>query len=51
MENWLERTQLLVGEDVIKIFSEFSVAVVGLGGVGAYAAEMLVRSGIGNILI
>ena len=51
MENWLERTQLLVGEDVIEIFSRFSVAVIGLGGVGAYAAEMLARSGIGNMLI
>ena len=51
MESWQERTALLVGEDTLKRFSESTVAIVGLGGVGAYAAEMLARAGVGTLLI
>lgn len=50
MENWQERTALLVGEDTLKSFAGAAVAVVGLGGVGAYAAEMLARAGVGHII-
>lgn len=51
MENWQERTALLVGEVALARFAESTVAVVGLGGVGAYAAEMLARAGIGTLVI
>ncbi len=51
MENWQERTELLLGNDKIQTLKNAKVLVVGLGGVGAYAAEMLVRAGIGNIHI
>lgn len=51
MESWQERTALLVGEETLKRFSESTVAIVGLGGVGAYAAEMLARAGVGTLLI
>lgn len=51
MESWQERTALLVGEEILKRFSESTAAVVGLGGVGAYAAEMLARAGVGTLLI
>ena len=51
MENWKERTSLLVGEQTLRRFAEASVAVIGVGGVGGYAAEMIVRAGVGHIII
>lgn len=51
MSNWLERTELLIGEEAMNKLSRAHVLVVGLGGVGSYAAETLVRAGIGNITI
>ncbi|MBQ2374734.1 MAG: tRNA threonylcarbamoyladenosine dehydratase [Alistipes sp.] len=48
---WLERTSLLLGEDKLKILQKANVLVVGLGGVGAYAAEMIARSGVGRMTI
>lgn len=50
VENWQERTALLVGEETLETFARATVAVVGLGGVGAYAAEMLARAGVGRII-
>ena len=47
----MERTHLLVGEDGIAKLRNASVAVIGLGGVGAYAAEMIARAGVGKMLI
>ena len=51
MENWKERTGLLVGEQTLRRFAEASVAVIGVGGVGGYAAEMIVRAGVGHLII
>lgn len=51
MGNWLERTELLVGEEAMQKLAKAHVLVVGLGGVGSYAAETLVRAGIGSITI
>lgn len=48
---WLERTQLLLGEDKLQNLINAKVLVVGLGGVGAYAAEQLCRAGIGKMTI
>lgn len=48
---WLERTQLLVGDEGLEKLQNAKVLVVGLGGVGAYAAEQLCRAGIGNMTI
>ncbi len=45
---WMERTSLLLGEEKLERLQQAHVLVVGLGGVGAYAAEMLVRAGIGR---
>lgn len=50
MELWQERTALLLGEKALERLKASTVAVVGLGGVGAYAAEMLARAGVGHIL-
>ena len=51
MEAWKERTELLVGAEGLARLFESSVAVIGLGGVGAYAAEMLCRAGVGHLLL
>lgn len=51
MEQWQERTSMLLGEETLARFAAIKVMVVGLGGVGAYAAEMLCRAGVGNLVI
>lgn len=48
---WLQRTELLLGTEKLSRLRQSHVLVVGLGGVGAYAAEMLCRSGIGQMTI
>ncbi|MBK8621015.1 MAG: tRNA threonylcarbamoyladenosine dehydratase [Saprospiraceae bacterium] len=48
---WLERSELLIGRDAILTFQESHVLLVGLGGVGSFAGEFLVRAGIGQITI
>lgn len=49
--NWQQRTELLLGEDKMKRIRASHILVVGLGGVGAYAAEMLCRAGVGRMTI
>lgn len=49
--NWFTRTELLLGEEKINKLRQTNVLVVGLGGVGAYAVEQLVRAGIGSLTI
>ena len=49
MANQFSRTELLIGNDGMKKLASSRVAVFGLGGVGGYTAEALVRSGIGHI--
>lgn len=49
MDNAFLRTQLLLGEGAMKRLAGSRVAVFGIGGVGGYVAEALVRSGIGEI--
>ena len=51
MKNWLERTNLLLGDEGLEKLQKSHVLVVGLGGVGAYAAEQLCRAGIGEMTI
>ena len=48
MLNQFSRTQLLLGEDAMKKLADMRVAVFGIGGVGGYVCEALVRSGIGH---
>lgn len=49
--SWLERTELLFGKEKLEKLKQANVLVVGLGGVGAYAAEQLCRAGIGKMTI
>ena len=51
MEDWKQRTQLLLGDEKMERLCKAHVLVVGLGGVGAYAAEMLCRAGVGRMTI
>jgi tRNA threonylcarbamoyladenosine dehydratase len=49
--SWLSRTQLLVGEEKLRNLTKKNVLIVGLGGIGSYAAEAIARAGIGNVTI
>lgn len=51
MGDWKERTRLMVGQEKLARLEAATVAVIGVGGVGGYAAEMLVRSGVGHLII
>ncbi len=48
---WLSRTCLLLGEERLDKLKRSHVLVAGLGGVGAYAAEMIARAGVGEMTI
>lgn len=48
---WQQRTELLLVEDKMLRLRNSHVLVVGLGGVGAYAAEMICRAGVGQMTI
>lgn len=48
---WLERTELLIKEDGLKKLQNASVLIVGLGGVGSFAAEFVARAGVGKMTL
>lgn len=50
-KNWLERTELLIKEKGARNLLESNVLVIGLGGVGSFAAEFLARAGVGKMTI
>ena len=49
--SFFQRLALITGEDVIKKLEKTTVMIFGLGGVGSWCAEALVRSGVGKICI
>lgn len=49
--SWLSRTKLLVGEEKLNDLINAHVLIVGLGGVGSFAAEFIARAGVGKITI
>lgn len=51
MSDWLDRTNLLLGPQNLEKLKNANVLVVGLGGVGAVAAEMICRAGVGKMTI
>ncbi len=51
MKNWLERTELLIKPSGIEKLKSANILVVGLGGVGSFAAEFIARSGVGKMTI
>ncbi|AZA72395.1 tRNA threonylcarbamoyladenosine dehydratase [Chryseobacterium indoltheticum] len=48
---WLERTELLIKEAGVEKLNKAAVLVVGLGGVGSFAAEFVARAGVGKMTI
>ncbi|MGB8489718.1 MAG: tRNA threonylcarbamoyladenosine dehydratase [Bacteroidales bacterium] len=48
---WLSRSELLIGSEGLEKLRRSNVLVVGLGGVGSYAAEMICRAGTGRMMI
>lgn len=51
MEEYNQRTALLLGNNQIALLKDATVMVVGIGGVGSYCAEALARCGIGRLLL
>ena len=51
IKNWLERTELLINEEGLEKLATANILVVGLGGVGSFAAEFVARSGVGRMTI
>ncbi len=49
--DWLQRSELLIKNEGIEKLKNANVLVVGLGGVGSFAAEFLARAGVGNLTI
>ncbi len=50
-EEWLKRTEMLLGEEKLAILKSKNVLVIGLGGVGSFAAEMIARAGVGRMTL
>ncbi|MBK9637749.1 MAG: tRNA threonylcarbamoyladenosine dehydratase [Bacteroidetes bacterium] len=48
---WLSRTELLIGKSAIERLEQAHVLVIGLGGVGSFAAEFIARAGVGEMTI
>ncbi|GAA4833357.1 tRNA threonylcarbamoyladenosine dehydratase [Algivirga pacifica] len=49
--SWQERTELLLGDEKVQQLKNAHVLVVGLGGVGGFAAEAIARAGVGKMTI
>lgn len=50
-KNWLNRTEALIGKESLEKLQNSNIVVFGLGGVGSYVVEGLVRAGIQNMCI
>ena len=48
---WLQRGTLLLGEERQERLSKAHLLIIGLGGVGSWAAEMLCRAGVGSMTL
>ncbi len=51
MNNWLERTELIMSVEKMEKLQNAHVLIVGLGGIGSFAAEFIARSGVGTMTI
>ena len=48
-ESWTNRTELLIGKEAVQKIENAKVAVFGIGGVGSFVVEGLVRAGVGHL--
>lgn len=51
MDNWLQRTEMLIGKEKIDKLKDSTIAVFGVGGVGSFVLESLVRAGVQKIVL
>jgi tRNA A37 threonylcarbamoyladenosine dehydratase len=51
MNKIFERTEFIIGKESMRILSNATVAIFGIGGVGSFAAEALTRSGVGRLIL
>lgn len=51
MVNQFSRNELVFGKEGVRLLRDVSVAILGIGGVGSFAAEALCRSGIGKLIL
>ena len=51
MSNQFSRTELIIGKEKLNKLQESKVAIFGIGGVGSFVVEGLVRAGIGNFIL
>lgn len=51
MQNQFSRTELLIGKEAVEKLQRSKVAIFGIGGVGSYVVEALVRTGIGSFIL
>jgi tRNA threonylcarbamoyladenosine dehydratase len=49
--SWLSRTELLIGKDALSKLNNAHILILGMGGVGSFAAEFIARSGVGCMTI
>ena len=51
MNHWLERSELLIGSEKLEKLAKSHVMIVGLGGIGSFAAEFIARAGVGTLTL
>ena len=45
-ENWMQRTEILIGKEAVEKLQKSKVIIYGIGGVGSFAVDALARAGI-----
>ncbi len=50
-EKWNSRTEILLGKDKLNKLEKSKIIIYGIGGVGSFAVEALVRAGIGHVVL
>ncbi len=45
-ENWMQRTEILIGQEAIEKLQKSKIIIYGIGGVGSFAVEALARAGV-----
>ena len=51
MADWLHRQRMILGDESTELLKTKSVLIFGIGGVGGYALEAVVRAGVGGVIL